>query len=101
MNVELSVWSGVVDIAVPVYATSELASDCRALERDEARLNVTVRYQACDDETCLLPRTETLHVDVPILPADVPSISMHMGHGQNELPFDGEPHMRRLVLRKL
>ena len=26
---------------------------------------------------------------------------MHMGHGQREGNFDGMPHMRRLVLRKV
>ena len=30
-----------------------------------------------------------------------PAISNHMGHGQQEARFDGEPHMRRLMLRKI
>jgi hypothetical protein len=28
-------------------------------------LDVTVRYQACNDRECFLPQTKTLHLDVP------------------------------------
>lgn len=101
LGLVLPVWSGRVDIRVPVYALSALASECHPLEQRSATLEVTVRYQACDDRTCLLPRSEVLRLEVPIEEVEVPAISLHMGHGQKEARFDGEPHLRRLMLRKI
>ena len=82
-------------------ATGELASEVRPLDAPSARLQVKVRYQACDDETCLLPKSETLLLDVPLDVIDVPALGTHMGHGQREAGYDGMPHLRRLLLRKL
>jgi hypothetical protein len=79
LDVELPVWSGTVDIAVPFYPTGELASEVRPLDMDEATLDVTVRYQACDDRVCLLPQTEELSLRVPLDVIDVPAVSIHMG----------------------
>ena len=60
-----------------------------------------LRYQACDDETCLLPRTEKLSLTVPMDVIDIPKIGLHAGHGQREGAYDGTPHLRRLFLRTL
>ena len=32
---------------------------------------------------------------------DVPAIWMHMGHGQREALYNGTPHLRRLLWRKI
>jgi hypothetical protein len=64
-------------------------------------LEVSVRYQACDDQNCLLPRTEEFSIEVPLDVIDVPAVRIHMGHGQREAKFDGMPHVRRLLLRKV
>ena len=101
LGVDLQVWSGVVDIRVPVYAVGELASEVRPLDAETASIEVTVRYQACDDRTCLLPKTERLSLELPLDVIDVPAISLHTGHGQREGGYDGTPHLRRLLLRKL
>jgi hypothetical protein len=101
LDLELPVWSGSFDFVVPLYATGALASETRPLDTDRASLEVCIRYQACDDETCLLPKEEKLSLDVPLDVIDVPRLGMHEGHGQREAAFDGRPHMRRLVLRKL
>ncbi len=101
LDLELRVWSGCFDIAVPFYPTGELASEVRPLDRDRAPIEVTVRYQACDDETCLLPRTEKLSLELPLDVIDIPSLAMHRGHGQREASYDGTPHLRRLMLRKI
>jgi hypothetical protein len=101
LDLELPVWSGTVDIAVPFYATGELASEVRPLDHDSVTLEVTVRYQACDSDTCLLPRTEKLSLQVPLDVVDVPALGMHKGHGQREGPYDATPHLRRLFLRKV
>ena len=101
LGVDLAVWSGVVDIVVPFYAVGELASEVRPLDVDAVTLDVTVRYQSCNDETCLLPRTEKLSLRVPLDVIDVPNVALHTGHGQREAGYDGSPHLRRLMWRKV
>lgn len=101
MDLTLPVWSGAVDVRVPFYPTGELASETRPLDRASATLSVTVRYQACDDRTCLLPRTEEFTLELPLDVVDVPRIPIHMGHGQREAEYDGFPHVRRLLRRKI
>jgi len=100
MGVELQVWSGVVDIRVPIYAGSELATEVAPLAQDSVEIEVTVRYQACNDDTCLLPKTETIKLDVPMDVTEVPAIPVHQGHGQREGNYDGRPHFKRLLKRK-
>ena len=62
---------------------------------------IVVDHQACDDEQCLLPKTEKLSLDVPLEVVDVPRISLddHVGHGQRESNYDGMPHLRRYMWR--
>lgn len=62
----LSVYSGRVVIAVP------LRSQLR--EGDTVTLDVEVRFQACNDRECFLPRTERLQLVAPIAP-NVPGAS--------------------------
>lgn len=97
---DLEVWSGTVDIILPFYPTGELASETRPLDRNEATIEVEIRYQACTDEACLLPRAETLSLSLPLDVIDVPALSLHMGHGQREGNYNSMPAMRRLLLRK-
>ncbi len=101
MGIELQVWSGTVDFIIPFYPTGEMASETRPLDMESTSLEINVRFQACDDQTCLLPRTEKLEIELPLDVIDVPAISVHMGHGQREADYDGMPHMRRLLLRKI
>lgn len=100
MGLDLHVFSGTVDIVVPFYAVGELASETRPLDVDSVDINVEVRYQACTDDECLLPRTERFTLNLPLEVIDVPSLSMHTGHGQREGSYDSTPAMRRLFLRK-
>ncbi len=101
LDLNLNVWSGKVDFRVPVYATSEIASECRPVDNDVIEIRVRVAYQACDDAVCLLPREEVLIVKAPVEPVDVQSIDLHRGHGQREAPYDGMPAVRRLMARKI
>ncbi|MEE2688235.1 MAG: protein-disulfide reductase DsbD domain-containing protein [Pseudomonadota bacterium] len=96
----LQVWTGKLEIRVPVYAVSELATEVAPLERHSVTVDVIVRYQACDDNACLLPRTEHFSLDVPLDVTDVPAIPIHQGHGQREGNYDGTPHWKRLLARK-
>lgn len=101
MGLDLEVWSNTVDIVVPFYARGELASETRPLDMDKLALKIHVRYQACNDDECLLPRTETFTLELPMDVIDVPSLGPHKGHGQREGNFDSTPAMRRLILRKM
>ncbi len=101
MGIELPVWSGTVDLVVPFYPTGVLASETRPLDQDSVEIEVTVRYQACNDDVCYPPTSETLTLKLALDVIDVPALGVHMGHGQREAGFSGTPHMLRLVLRKL
>ena len=101
LGVELQVWSGVVDLCVPIYPTGELASEVRPLDFDSVPIQVEVRYQACNDQTCLLPTTETLRLDVPLDVVDVPRLSFHGDHGQRVASYDGTRQLLRLARRKI
>ena len=97
---ELQVWSGTVDIRVPVYAASELATEVAPLAHESTTVDVVVRYQACDDDACLLPRMERFRLEIPLDVTEVPAIPIHLGHGQREGNYDGTPHFKRLLARK-
>ena len=101
MGIDLAVWSGTVDIVLPFYPVGELASEVRPLDAKTATFEVEVRYQACDDEVCLLPQTEKFSLEVPFDVVDVPALGMHAGHGQREATWNGRRHLRRLALRKI
>jgi len=101
MGIDLPVWSGLVDFVYPFHPTGELVSEVRPLDVDSVTLQVTVRYQACNDDVCLLPKTETLCLDVALDVIDMPALPMHRGHGQRQANFDARPHLRRLLLRKV
>ena len=100
-GIELPVWSDEVDFRIPVYPVGELASEVRPLDQDSARVVVRVCYQACDDQVCLLPRDESFELEIPLDVVDVPSLSMHVGHGQREGKFNAMPHALRLLRRKV
>ena len=97
----LRVWKGSFDVAIPFYADSRLVSEMRPLDADRVTLEIGIRYQACDDEQCLLPKTEKLSLEVPLEVVDVPRITLadHVGHGQRESSYDGMPHLRRYMWR--
>ena len=101
LDVDLEVWSGEVDIVIPFYPTGELVSETRPLDADSATLDIEVRYQACNDQECLLPRTEHLSLELPLEVIDVPNLAVHTGHGQREGNYDSKPALRRLLWRKV
>lgn len=100
LGVDLNVWKGKVDLVIPFYPSGELVSETRPLDADRMTLNVSVRYQACDDQQCLLPRTEHFSLDLALDVIDVPKLDMHTGHGQREGNYNSQPALRRLMLRK-
>jgi len=99
LDLELQVWSGVVDVVFPIYSNADLLSEMRPLDRDETTIEVSIRYQACNDDVCLLPQSEKLSIKVPMAPVDVQALPFHQGHGQNEWDANSKKHMLRLVFR--
>ena len=100
LGVDLETWSGRFDIAIPIFADGRLASEARPLDADAVPVQVKIRYQACDESQCALPRTETLNLEVPLDVVDIPRLGLHEGHGQRAGNYDARPHMQRLFLRK-
>ncbi|MEM6706516.1 MAG: redoxin domain-containing protein [Acidobacteriota bacterium] len=97
----LNVWHGTVDLIYPFYATGELVSECRPLDTPSVEIEATVRYQACTDSECLLPKTETFTLSLDLDVIDIPDIELHRGHGQRVGNYDGTPALKRLLARKL
>lgn len=101
LGIDLHAWSGTVDLRVPIYGAGELVSEVRPLDQESITIDVAVRYQACDDDVCLLPKTETFSLEVPLDVIDIPNISLHQGHGQRAGRYDGTKHLVRLLARKV
>ncbi len=55
---EFQVMDGAIEIEVPLSWTLN--------EGETVPLDITVRYQACDDHQCFVPRTVEMHLDVPV-----------------------------------
>ena len=101
LGVELQVWSGQIDVVIPIYATGELASECRPLDAPSTRLSIDIHYQACNDTTCLLPKHRHMTLELPLDVIEVPNLPMHTGHGQREGSYNSLPALRRLLWRKI
>jgi peroxiredoxin len=100
LDMELQVWEGRVDFVVPVWADDRIVGLIDEPEFDEIEIEVKVAYQACDDQTCRIPQSETLTVKVPIAP--------YLGHdlpgdlaGAVMTTMDTRKHMMRMVRRGL
>lgn len=101
MGAKLDVWSGVVDIVVPVWAESKLAPfSVPDGETPTATIDVRVRYQACDDYACRLPRTETFTFEIPIASGTTPRLSAFRGN-PNSTTMSSTKHLSRMVRRSL
>lgn len=60
---EFQVMDGHVEIEVPLQWT---LPDNTPDAATQVPLEITVRYQACDDQQCFIPRTVQMHLDVPV-----------------------------------
>lgn len=99
LGADLRVWSGTVDLAFPVWVNSKVVGMSSAAASDELELRIRVRYQACDDRTCLIPRTEELHLRVPIGRIDAPNLPMPGFETQHVTTMNSGEHFGRLVQR--
>jgi len=99
LTAPLHVWDAHVDFVVDVWATSTVAKQIAA-GTDSVQLEVTVRYQACDDAQCFIPRTRTLTIDVPLALGAMPNSPKLRGISGDVVEMDWETHMVRLIERK-
>jgi len=95
----LHVWEGTAEFVFPVYAASTLG---RAISDGVTSIavEVTVRYQACDDAQCFVPRTQTLTLQVPIGRGAMPNFGKMRGITGHTVEMDSAAHMKRLIKRK-
>jgi peroxiredoxin len=101
LGAELQVWSGRVDLVVPVWASDHLLPLVPGPGHPEhADIQVTVRYQACDDRTCRLPRMETLTLRIPLEASATPRLPIFRGNPAGTT-MSSARHMRKMILRSL
>ena len=66
LDLAVPVWEGGVTVTVPVTATSELVRLGHGLDQEEATVQVRLDFQACDENSCLLPRSVGLELRAPL-----------------------------------
>jgi hypothetical protein len=66
LRVTLPVYEGVLDVAVPVTATSELLNWGRPRERESIVVPIRAQYQVCSDTVCFRPETVDLALEIPL-----------------------------------
>ena len=95
----LHVWDETVDFVMDVWADSTLG---KAIVKgtESIEVEVTVRYQACDDDRCFIPLSRTLSLTVPVAVGPVPNSPRFSGTSAETVDMDWVSHMKRLVERK-
>jgi len=66
------VYTGTVDIGIPVTLTSELVKLGHTREADSVAVCIKVKFQACNDAICMQPREMQIRLEVPIGDVIVP-----------------------------
>ncbi|MCP3938201.1 MAG: peroxiredoxin family protein [Actinomycetia bacterium] len=95
----LQVWDGTVDFVMNVWADSTIAKAI-ADGTESIAVDVTVRYQACDDNQCFIPRSRTLRLEVPLAVSTRPNFSRARSMPGAIIEMDSAAHMKRLIERK-
>jgi len=73
LDVTLSIYEGVVEIAVPVTATADVLNWGAERETMMLEVPVIVRYQICSEEVCYLPRTVELSMELDLAELQLPN----------------------------
>jgi hypothetical protein len=100
VEVPLHVWEGTVDFVVPVFGNTALAEIIRDNPSPSIDLKIHVRYQACDDAQCFIPRTRTIELNVPLGRGPMPAFAVMKAMGGEVIDMDSEKHMQRLIARQ-
>lgn len=101
VDAPLQVWEGTVSFVIPLFANTALAHVLRDSPEPSIEMKIHVRYQACDDTQCFIPRTRTIELDVPLSAGPLPAIGALKKLGGGVIDMDSEEHLRRLVQRQM
>ena len=96
LDLELQVWSNQVDFVIPLSVNDRLASFLNPQPDEALELDITVHYQACDDQVCRIPQSSTLHLSIPFGVYTTPSVLPVRGTERSTM--DSKKHMKRMVL---
>ncbi|HTT76120.1 MAG TPA: redoxin domain-containing protein [Candidatus Binataceae bacterium] len=72
LGMRFNVFSGIVDIGIPVTLTSELVKLGHTREVASVPIDIQVSYQACNDTMCLQPQALQIRFDAPVGDVIVP-----------------------------
>jgi len=72
LDATLNIYEGIVDIAIPVTATKEVRNWGQKRTQDSLGVDLVVRYQACTESVCHVPRTEELTLEIPLAEVMLP-----------------------------
>lgn len=99
VSAPLHVWDGTVDFVIPTYANTALT---RTISdgAESITVRIHVRYQACDDTQCFIPRTRTIELDVPVAGGVIPRFDELGDYGGTVIEMDSLAHIKRLFKRK-
>jgi len=100
VSAPLHVWDGTVDFVIPTYANTDLARTIRD-GAESITVQIHVRYQACDDTQCFIPRTRTIELDVPVANGVMPQFEQMGDYDGTTIDMDSMAHMKRLFERKV
>jgi hypothetical protein len=92
--------TGTVDLVVPLFANTELAPVVLTDPEPSIELKIKVRYQACDERQCFIPRTHTIELHVPVGIGPMPGFAKYKDLGVEVIDMDSDEHMRRLMQRQ-
>jgi hypothetical protein len=100
VDAPLHVWDGIVDFVLPVFGNSVLGESLLEETHASIEVKINVRYQACDDAQCFIPRTRTLELNVPLGEGTRPAFKMLEFMGGEVIDMDTEAHFERLAARQ-
>lgn len=66
LDLTVPVWTGEVEVSMPVTATSDLVRLGHGLDTPGCAIDVELIYQACDEQECFLPSTLVHTLEVPV-----------------------------------
>ena len=95
----LQVWDGTVDFTMNVWADSVLGKII-ADGAESIEVDVTIRYQACNNTECFIPRTRTLRLEIPTGLSTRPNFSRSRAIVGDVVDMDSATHMKRLIERQ-
>jgi len=95
---ELQVFDGQVDFVVPVYVDDRIASLVEEIDSEEIQIHVQVDYQACSDDSCRIPQSERLTLDIPLAPLVGNDLAGTLA-GSVATTMNSRRYLRRMIVR--